>query len=86
MQEGEIMDMWECFTPEAKAIILNDDSWSKKHMMESCALCKKQFKEYYVPLYLWKNDGKWSISFHTKCAFGDKVVEFEDEDLEDFAS
>ena len=75
------MEIYECLTPEAKAIILDDRNWSKEFMMESCALCKKTFAEDYVPLHLWKNDGRRSISFHTKCAFGDMVVESTEEDL-----
>ena len=75
------MDMWKNFTPEARAFIQNESNWSKKYMMESCAICKKAFGEHCVPLHMWKNDGHWSISFHMKCAFGDKVVEYDDIDL-----
>lgn len=77
------MNNWDIFTEEAKAIILDDRNWSKEYMMESCALCKKPFEEHYVPLIIWKNNGHWSMSFHMKCAFGDKVIEHEDNFLEE---
>jgi len=77
------MHLFDSFTPEARAVIVDDDNWSKKHMMESCALCKKPFGEHYVPLHLWKKDSHWTISFHMKCAFGDRVVESLDDEFDE---
>lgn len=82
-RKKRLMELEKAFTPQALEIIKDDKNWSKKYMMESCALCKQPFKEDYVPLHLWKNNGDWSISFHMKCAFGDKVVESDGDFEED---
>jgi aspartate aminotransferase-like enzyme len=78
-------NLFDSMTPETKQIIGDFNNWFKDFMPETCALCKKAFKEHEVPLILWANEGKWAIEFHMKCAFGKNVSEdsFEDEDEEE---
>ena len=77
MEEEIANSLWKALTHKAKKIIQDDKNWSRDFCPKNCAFCKKLLGEK-VPLHLWKNDGKDMISFHMKCAFGDKVTEPEE--------